>query len=99
MRDGLQKRRLTERVSSRKQRKVTFYKRTMNKGTSAEYQQNKRKTMTKLQIISKLWSAIYDLIFLVKGTPTKSLEEIEKDLDIAENSCRIYADVDDDEIE
>lgn len=27
--------------------------------------------MTKLQIISKLWSAIYDLIFLIKGTPTK----------------------------
>lgn len=38
--------------------------------------------MTKLQIISKLWSAIYDLVFLVKGTPTKSLEEIEADLDM-----------------
>lgn len=38
--------------------------------------------MTKLQIISKLWSAIYDLIFLIKGTPTKSLEEIEADLDV-----------------
>lgn len=49
--------------------------------------------MTKLQIISKLWSAIYDLVFLVKGTPTKSLEEIEADLDIVE-----YADCDDDEI-
>lgn len=33
--------------------------------------------MTKLQIISRLWSIIYDLIFLAKGTPTKSLEEIE----------------------
>lgn len=54
--------------------------------------------MTKLQIISKLWSAIYDLIFLIKGTPTKSLEEIEADLDIIEYACRRYADCDDDEI-
>ena len=54
--------------------------------------------MTKLQIISKLWSAIYDLVFLVKGTPTKSLEEIEADLDVIEYACRRYADCDDDEI-
>lgn len=54
--------------------------------------------MTKLQIISKLWSAIYDLIFLVKGTPTKILEEIEADLDIVEHACRKYVDCDDDEI-
>lgn len=54
--------------------------------------------MTKLQIISKLWSAIYDLIFLIKGTPTKSLDEIEADLDIIEHACRRYADRDDDEI-
>lgn len=54
--------------------------------------------MTKLQIISKLWSAIYDLIFLVKGTPTKSLEEIEADLGIVEYACRKYVDCDDDEI-
>lgn len=54
--------------------------------------------MTKLQIISKLWSAIYDLIFLTKGTPTKSLEEIEADLDIIEHACRRYVDCDDDEI-
>lgn len=54
--------------------------------------------MTKLQIISKLWSAIYDLVFLVKGTTTKSLEEIEADLDIVEYACRKYADCDDDEI-
>ncbi len=58
----------------------------------------KRKRMTKLQIISKLWSAIYDLVFLVKGTPTKSLEEIEADLDIVEHACRKYVDCDDDEI-
>lgn len=54
--------------------------------------------MTKLQIISKLWSAIYDLIFLIKGTPTKSLDEIEADLDVIEYACRRYADCDDDEI-
>lgn len=48
--------------------------------------------MTKLQIISKLWSAVYDLVFLVKGTPTKSLEEIEDNLDIIESACRKYAD-------
>ena len=52
--------------------------------------------MTKLQIISRLWSIIYDLIFLAKGTPTKSLEEI--DLDVIEHACRKYADIDDDEI-
>lgn len=51
--------------------------------------------MTKLQIISKLWSAIYDLIFLIKETPTKSLDEIEADLDVIEYACRRYADCDD----
>lgn len=30
--------------------------------------------MTKLQIISKLWSAIYDLIFLIKGDADKKPE-------------------------
>lgn len=54
--------------------------------------------MTKLQIISRLWSIIYDLIFLAKGTPTKSLEETETDLDVIEHACRKYADIDDDEI-
>ena len=46
----------------------------------------------------KALSAIYDLVFLVKGTPTKSLEEIEADLDIVEYACRKYVDCDDDEI-
>lgn len=54
--------------------------------------------MTKLQIIAKLWSAVYDLEFLVKGTPTKTLEDIEDDLDVIEYACRKYADCDDDEI-
>lgn len=48
--------------------------------------------MTKLQIISRLWSAIYDLIFLVKGTPTKNLEQIEAELDLIEYECRRYTD-------
>lgn len=46
----------------------------------------------------KALAAIYDLVFLVKGTPTKSLEEIEADLDIVEHACRKYVDCDDDEI-
>lgn len=54
--------------------------------------------MTKLQIISKLWSAVYDLILLVKGTPTKTLEQIETELDVIEYACRKYADCDGDEI-
>lgn len=54
--------------------------------------------MTKLQIIAKLWSAVYDLMFLVKGTPTKTLERIESDLDVIEYACRKYVDCDDDEI-
>lgn len=34
--------------------------------------------MTKLQIISKLWSIIFDLILIIKGESDKSLEDIEK---------------------
>jgi len=48
--------------------------------------------MTKLQIISKLWSIIYDLLLLIRGSQTKTLEEIEKEMDIAEYHCRKYAD-------
>lgn len=54
--------------------------------------------MTKLQIIAKLWSAVYDLMFLAKGTPTKTLEQIESDLDVIEYACLKYVDCDDDEI-
>ncbi len=53
--------------------------------------------MTKLQIIAKLWSAIYDLLFLLKGTPTKTMEEIEEDLNLAEYACRKYTDTDEGE--
>ena len=54
--------------------------------------------MTKLQIISKLWSIIFDLILIIKGESDKSLEDIEKDVDIAEYNCRQYADAEDDEL-
>ena len=54
--------------------------------------------MTKLQIISKLWSIIYDLFLLEKGESNKSLEEIEKEMDVAEYNCRKYAGVADDEL-
>lgn len=46
--------------------------------------------MTKLQIISKLWSIIYDLLLLIKGSQSKTLEEIEQEMDIAEYHCRKY---------
>lgn len=54
--------------------------------------------MTKLQIISKLWSIIFDLILIIKGESDKTLEQIEKDVDLAEYHCRKYANVDDDEL-
>jgi hypothetical protein len=54
--------------------------------------------MTKLQIISKLWSIIFDLILIIKGESDKTLEQIEKDVDLAEYHCRRYTDTDDDEL-
>lgn len=48
--------------------------------------------MTKLQIIAKLWSAVYDLIFLIKGESSKTLDQIEKNLDLIEYACRRYVD-------
>lgn len=44
--------------------------------------------MTKLKIISKLWSSIYDLLLYIKGTPSKQMEEIERELDVLEYECR-----------
>lgn len=46
--------------------------------------------MTKLQIISKLWSIIFDLLLVTKGESDKSLEQIEKDVDLVEYHCRRY---------
>lgn len=54
--------------------------------------------MTKLQIIVKLWSIIFDLLLIIKGESDKTLEQVEKDIDLAEYHCRKYADIDDDEL-
>ena len=54
--------------------------------------------MTKLQIIAKLWSIIFDFVLLSKGESDKTLEQIEKDIDIAEFNCRKYADTEEDEL-
>lgn len=55
--------------------------------------------MTKLQIISRLWGHIADLLLLAHGQQgSKSLAEIEDELDSTEAACRAYADCDDDEL-
>lgn len=54
--------------------------------------------MTKLQIISKLWSIIFDLILIIKGESDKTLEQIEKDVDLIEYHCRKYVEADDEEL-
>lgn len=51
--------------------------------------------MTKLQIISKMWSLVYDMLLYIKGYKAKTLEEIENEMDIIEYHCRKYADADD----
>lgn len=53
---------------------------------------------TKLQIISRLWSHIADLRLILKGTSSKTLEEVENEIDITESLCRPYADADDEEV-
>lgn len=56
-----------------------------------------RNMITKLQIISRLWSHITDLRLILRGMSSKTLEEIENEIDITENLCRPYADADDEE--
>ena len=52
--------------------------------------------MTKLQIIRRLWSAIYDLLLYIQHDPNrKPLDEIEDNLDVLERSCRKYENTDD----
>ena len=51
-----------------------------------------------MQIISKQWSLIYDLLLLNKGESKKKLEDIEQDMDILEFECRKYAGADDEEL-
>ncbi len=55
--------------------------------------------MTKLQIIAKLWGHITDLLLLAHGQiGSKTLQDIEDELDVTEAACRPYADCDDDEL-
>jgi len=54
--------------------------------------------MSKLQIIRKLWSAIYDLLlYIQKDQNRKPLDEIEDNLDLLERACRKYENIDDEE--
>lgn len=54
--------------------------------------------MTKLQIIRRLWSVIYDLLLYIQKVPDhKPLDEIEDNLDILEKACRKYENIDDEE--
>lgn len=53
---------------------------------------------TKLQIISRLWSHVTDLRLLQRGTGSKTLEDIEREIDVTEKLCRPYADADDEEV-
>lgn len=57
-----------------------------------------RNMTTKLQIISRLWSHITDLRLILKGTSSKTLEEVENEINITESLCRLYADADDEEV-
>ena len=52
---------------------------------------------TKLQIISRLWSHITDLRLILNGTSSKTIEEVEDEIDITESLCRPYTDADDEE--
>ena len=51
--------------------------------------------MSKLKIIARLWSHITDLQLYIAGNRKKSLEQIEKELDVTEMYCRPYVDADD----
>lgn len=57
-----------------------------------------RNMATKLQIISRLWSHVTDLRLMLKGTSSKTMEEIEKEIDVTEKLCRPYADAYDEEL-
>lgn len=51
--------------------------------------------MTVIQIIAKLWSHITDLRLYINGSRNKSMEQIERELDVTEMYCRPYSDADD----
>lgn len=48
--------------------------------------------MTKLRIISRLWSHIIDLRMFINGTGLKTIGQIESEIEITEIHCRPYAD-------
>ena len=48
--------------------------------------------MTKLQIISRLWVHVSDLLLIAVGQGVKTLEDVQRELDITEYACRPYAD-------
>ncbi len=53
---------------------------------------------TKLQIISRLWDHVTDLLLMCNGKSEKTMEQIEQEIDLTEYYCRPYADCDDDEL-
>lgn len=57
-----------------------------------------RNMATKLQIISRLWSHIADLRLILNGTSSKTIEEVEDEIDITESLCRPYTNADDEEV-
>lgn len=57
-----------------------------------------RRMATKLQIISRLWSHVTDLRLILNGTSSKTIEEVEDEIDITESLCRPYTDADDEEV-
>lgn len=44
--------------------------------------------MTKLQIISRLWVHVSDLLLIAAGHGIKTLEDVQRELDITEYACR-----------
>ena len=46
-----------------------------------------------LDIIRRLWSSVYDLLFYIDGKSTKTLDQIHDDLDAIEYLCRPYAEL------
>lgn len=46
--------------------------------------------MTKLRIISRLWSHIIDLRMFINGTGLKTIDQIESEIKITEMHCLPY---------
>ncbi len=54
--------------------------------------------MTKLRIISRLWKHITDLRMYIREQSSKTLEQIEDEMNLTEYYCRTYTDMDDLEV-